>query len=136
MEVFSGSGEVIGKGSKLRRFYVGTETIPIYAQYLTTRTDDHPALFLSERKGRLSARAIQFTLSAWCRKLGIPHIHPHQLRHSYATRLANAGINEMQLKDLMGHADFNTTLGYFKIREERIATGYFSAMEVYRPRSG
>jgi site-specific recombinase XerC len=132
-EVFSGSGEVIGKGSKLRKFYVGTETIPISAQYLATRTDDHPALFLSERKGRISTRAIQYTLSAWCLKLGLPHIHPHQLRHSYATRLANAGINEMQLKDLMGHNDFNTTLGYFKIREERIAAGYFSAMEIYRP---
>lgn len=134
-EIFSGIGEVIGKGSKLRKFYVGSETIPMYAQYLATRTDDHPALFLSERKGRISTRAIQYTLSAWCRKLGLPHIHPHQLRHSYATRLANAGINEMQLKDLMGHNDFNTTLGYFKIRDERIAAGYFAAMEVYRPTS-
>jgi integrase/recombinase XerC len=132
---YSGSGEVIGKGSKLRKFYVAPETLPLYANYLTTRTDDNPALFLSERKGRISTRAIQYTLSAWCRRLGLPHIHPHQLRHSYATRLANAGINEMQLKDLMGHSDFNTTLGYFKIREEKIAQGYFAAMEIYRPAS-
>jgi site-specific recombinase XerC len=134
-ESFTGSGQVIGKGSKLRKFYVGPETIPIYAQYLATRTDNHTALFLSERKERISTRAIQYTLSSWCQKLGLPHIHPHQLRHSYATRLANSGINEMQLKDLMGHNDFNTTLGYFKIREEKIAQGYFAAMEIYRPTS-
>lgn len=39
----------------------------------------------------------------------------------------------MHLKDLTGHNDFNTTLGYFKIREEKIAQGYFAAMENYRP---
>jgi hypothetical protein len=59
----------------------------------------------------------------------------HQLRHQYATRLANADCDPMHLKDLMGHNDFNTTLGYFKIREEKIAQGYFAAMEVYRPSS-
>jgi site-specific recombinase XerC len=99
---------------------------------LATRTDDNPAFFLSERKGLISARAIQYTLSTWCQKLGLPHIHPHQLRRSYATRLADA----VQLKeDLMGHNDFNTTLGYFKIRAEKIAQGYFAAMEIYRPTS-
>jgi site-specific recombinase XerC len=132
-ESVSGSGQVVGKGSKLRRFYVDKDTLPLYAQYLATRTDDHPALFLSERKGRISTRAIQYTLSTWCQRLGLPHISPHQLRHGYACRIANAGIDPMQLKDLMGHNDFNTTLGYFKIREEKIAQGYFAAMEIYRP---
>jgi len=131
-ESYSGSGEVIGKGSKLRKFYVAPETLPVYAQYLATRTDDDPALFLSERKTRISTRAIQYALSVWCQKLGLPHTHPHQLRHSFATRLANSGIRDLHLKDLMGHADFNTTLGYFKIRDEKIAQGYFAAMEVYR----
>jgi site-specific recombinase XerC len=131
-ESVSGSGEVIGKGSKLRKFYVAAETLPLYAEYLATRTDDNPALFLSERKTRISARAIQYTLSIWCQKLGLPHLHPHQLRHSFATRLANAGIRDIHLKDLMGHADFNTTLGYLKIRDEKIAQGYFAAMEIYR----
>jgi hypothetical protein len=41
--------------------------------------------------------------------------------------------NHLQLKHLMGHSDFNTTLGHFKIREEKIAQGYFAAMEIYRP---
>lgn len=131
-ENFSGSGDVVGKGSKLRRFYVDQGTLPLYAEYLATRTDDNPALFLSERQTRLSARAIQYTLAAWCRKLNLPHIHPHQLRHVYACRIANAGIDPMQLRDLMGHSSFTTTLGYFKIREEKIAQGYFAAMEVYR----
>ncbi|WP_433984457.1 tyrosine-type recombinase/integrase [Tunturiibacter empetritectus] len=131
----SGSGQVVGKGSKLRRFYVDPHTLPLYAKYLQTRVDENPALFVSERKQRMSARAIQFTLASWCSKLGLQHIHAHQLRHQYATRLANADCDPMHLKDLMGHNDFNTTLGYFKIREEKIAQGYFAAMEVYRPSS-
>ncbi len=134
-EYVTGSGQVIGKGDKERFFYVDKETVPLYAQYLDTRKDDSPALFLSERKQRMSPRAIQYTLSEWCRKLNLPHIHPHQLRHSYATRLANADIDHLQLKDLMGHSDFQTTLGYFKINEEKIAQGYFAAMEIYRPTS-
>jgi site-specific recombinase XerC len=135
LQTMSGSGQVIGKGSKLRRFYVDSQTLRLYATYLQSRTDEYPALFLSERKLRLSARAIQYTLASWCRKLGIQHIHPHQLRHVFATRLANADCDPMHLKDLMGHNDFNTTLGYFKIREEKIAQGYFAAMEIYRPTS-
>ena len=81
----------------------------------------------------MSARTIQYTLATWCRKLELQHIHPHQLRHVYATRLANADCDPIHLKDLMGHNDFNTPLGYFKIREDKISQGYFAATEVCRP---
>lgn len=58
----SGSGQVLGKGSKLRRFNIDPETLPLYANYLQSRTDENPALFISERKLRISARAIQYTV--------------------------------------------------------------------------
>lgn len=57
------------------------------------------------------------------------------MRHVYATRLANADGDPMHLKDLMGHNDFNITLGFFKIREDNIAQGYFAAIKVCRPSS-
>ncbi len=124
-----GSGKIIGKGNKERTFFVDHQTLEIYAEYLATRTDSSPALFLSERKQRMSVRAIQYTLAAWCHKLGLSHIRVHQLRHSFATRLANANISSMVLKDLMGHNSLSTTQGYFKLHDTTLARGYFSAME-------
>jgi site-specific recombinase XerD len=53
LEHITGCGEVIGKGNKRRKFYVDGTTLMTYAEYLDTRTDDNPALFLSERKQRM-----------------------------------------------------------------------------------
>jgi site-specific recombinase XerD len=128
-----GSGEVTGKGNKKRRFFVDEQTLALWAEYLASRTDSNAALFLSERRQRLSVRAIQYTLDAWCKKLGVSHINVHALRHSYATRLANANINSMLLKDLMGHNSLSTTQRYFKLHDTTLARGYFSAVEFLRP---
>jgi site-specific recombinase XerD len=128
-ERIQGQGEVTGKGSKRRTFFVDNETLVLYAEYLSTRKDDSPALFLSERRQRMSVRAIQYTLASWCRKLGLPHINIHRLRHSYATRLANSSIDSMILRQLMGHNDLSTTKRYFKLHDQTLARGYFSAME-------
>jgi site-specific recombinase XerD len=128
-ERITGVGEVVGKGGKRRQFYVDQQSLTIYLEYLYSREDDHPALFLSEHNERLSVRTIQHTLAAWCQKLGIAHINVHRLRHTYATRLANADISSIVLKDLMGHESFNTTQRYFKLTDQTLAVGYFSAME-------
>lgn len=131
-EHFLGAGEVIGKGRKLRKFYVDELTLRIYAEYLRTRKDDHPALFLSERRKRMSVGAIQYTLRSWCKKLGIPHINVHRLRHTFATNLANAHIDSLVLKDLLGHSSLATSQRYFKLHDTTLARGYFSAMEYLR----
>jgi site-specific recombinase XerD len=124
-----GSGKVLGKGRKIRTFFVDEETLVLYSEYLATRTDDNPALFLSERKQRMSVRAIQYTLQTWCKRLAAPHINVHRLRHTFATRLINGDISAMVLRELMGHESFTTTLRYVKISEKKLARGYFSAME-------
>ena len=80
----------------------------------------------------MSVAAIQYTLRAWCQKLGIPHINVHRLRHTYATTLANANISSMVLKDLMGHSSLSTTTRYFELADTTLARGYFSAMEYRR----
>lgn len=131
-ERITGIGEVTGKGGKRRKFYVDDETLRLYAQYLAARKDDHPALFLSERKQRMSVAAIQYTLRTWCRRLGLPHINVHRLRHTYATNLANANINSMVLRDLMGHSSISTTARYFKLTDTTLARAYHSAMEYRR----
>ena len=122
----------MGKGSKERRFYFDSDTVQTIAHYLEDRTDTAPALFISERGTRLSQRAIQDTLACWCRKLGLNRFHIHQFRHAFATRLANANIDAMVLRDLMGHSRFETTTKYFRLAEENKAQQYYAAMESIR----
>jgi len=131
-EQVGGSGEVVGKGNKGRAFFVDEITLDQYADYLASRTDNNPALFLSERNKRISVRAIQYTLAVWCRRLGLPHISVHRLRHSFGSRLASANINSMVLMKLMGHSSFTTTQNYVKLHDTTLARGYFAAAEYLR----
>jgi site-specific recombinase XerC len=128
-ESICGSGEVVGKGRKRRRFFFDEETALLLSEYIVSRTDELSPLFISERRQRMSVRTIQQRLQYWCQKLGLPHTNVHRLRHSFATRLANANINSLVLKDLMGHQSFSTTQRYFKLTDTTLARGYFSAME-------
>ncbi|MCU1226505.1 MAG: integrase family protein [Edaphobacter sp.] len=128
-EKLSGHGVVLGKRNKVRTFFVDPVTLELYAEYLRGRADVDPSLFLSQRNARMSVRAMQDRLAAWCKKLGLSHVRVHQLRHSFATRLANAHISSMVLKDLMGHSSLTTTCNYFKLSDTTLSQGYFSAME-------
>lgn len=126
-----GVGEVIGKGRKRRCFLVGLKAVQAVAEYIALRPplNDEPALFLSSRRGRLSSRALQQIVDKWCRRLGLDHVHVHQLRHSFATRNVNAGMSSVVLKELMGHSSLTTTQRYFRVKPERLSREYFSVME-------
>jgi len=130
-----GVGTVIGKGSKKRAFFCDAEALDALCDYLATRKDNSEALFISERGQRMSKRAIQERVAYWCKHVGIEHLHPHQFRHCFATRLANVSIDSMVLKELMGHEDLRTTNRYFKLEETTKARQYFAAMERRRERS-
>jgi site-specific recombinase XerD len=128
---FYGIGEVTGKGRKRRKFLVGPSALQALGEYIReSRTKDtSPALFLSERRTRLSTRAIQQIVDKWCRRSAVDQIHPHQLRHSFATRNVNAGMSAAVLQELMGHASLMTTQRYFRVRPDRLAREYNAAME-------
>jgi site-specific recombinase XerD len=129
-----GMGQVVGKGGKLRTFLLDEETVEIVVVYLKARgQDDNPALFMSSRQQRLSTRSIQDILHRHCRRLGLTRLHVHQLRHSFATRMVNAGMPSTVLRELMGHQSFTTTSRYFRIQSERLAREYFAAWEFYTP---
>src|SRR5581483_4291115 len=117
-----GTGEVVGKGRKKRTFLIDEDTISALLEYLRKRgSDSDPALFLSERRQRLSTRSMQDILHRWCRALKLSQLHIHQLRHSFATRMANANMASVVLKELLGHSSFTATQRYFRIRPERLA---------------
>jgi site-specific recombinase XerD len=131
--VIGGSGAVVGKGAKPREFYFETETALAIRVYISTRHDNIPALFISERRQRMSMRAIQWTLGFWCATLDLPHVNVHRFRHTFATVLANNQIESRTLQKLLGHSNFNTTTKYFRLTDQTTAREYYAAMEFARP---
>lgn len=132
---FFGIGEVLGKGNKKRGFIVGPAGMKALKEYLinSRSADSLKPLFISSRKSRLSCRSMQHILGKWCQRLGLPHSHPHQLRHSFATRNVNAGMSLVVLQELLGHESLETLQRYYKIHGTRIKQEFFAAME-YVPR--
>lgn len=129
-----GVGRVIGKGQKERDFLVDLKTLKLVHRYLTGRPSDGiSALFLSNRGRRINQRTIQHMLRAWCRKLNLPMLHPHQLRATYATRLNKVGVPTLEISKLLGHSNLETTMQYVKPDLKRIRTEFFAAYEKLNP---
>jgi site-specific recombinase XerD len=129
-----GVGRVIGKGQREREFLVDLKTLKLVHEYLTGRPSDGiSALFLSNRNRRINQRTIQHMVRAWCRKLDLPMLHPHQLRATYATRLNKVGVPTLEISKLLGHSNLDTTMQYIKPDMRRIRTEFFAAYEKLNP---
>lgn len=126
LDFYSNSLKVIGKGNK-ERIVLFSEISKYYIkQYLDERKDTNPALFVGNKKpyNRLSQRAVQKIFSNLKKDLGlnIP-LHPHILRHTFATKLAaTADITVVQ--KLLGHSSINTTMVYAEINDDKVNYQY------------
>ncbi|MBO1582910.1 MULTISPECIES: tyrosine-type recombinase/integrase [Bacillus] len=94
-----------GKGGIVRTVPLPSESRYHLRRYLENRTDNHPALFLSNFKQRISIRTIQRIFKPL-------NVHPHMLRHTYGRELVSAGIDIATVAELMGHSDVNITRRY------------------------
>ena len=105
---------VLGKGNKEREVYFNTRCDIWLKRYLDERTDDQEALFVTVRAPhRMSISQMRYIIKQISKKSGInKSIHPHQLRHSYATTLLNNGAPLEVIQNLMGHEKSETTKIY------------------------
>ena len=128
---------VIGKGNKERVIPVGSMALKAIKRWLSVR-DQLPlkkqviscpqALFLSERGDRLSARSVQTRLTQWARSKGLPgKLHPHMLRHSFASHLLESSQDLRAVQELLGHADISTTQIYTHLDFQHLAQVYDKA---------
>ena len=128
---------VIGKGNKERVIPVGSMALKAIKRWLSVR-DQLPlkkqviscpqALFLSERGDRLSARSVQTRLTQWARSKGLPgKLHPHMLRHSFASHLLESSQDLRAVQELLGHADISTTQIYTHLDFQPLAQVYDKA---------
>ncbi|PCC99691.1 tyrosine recombinase XerC [Halopseudomonas pelagia] len=125
-----GEVRVLGKGNKTRLVPVGRLALEALERWLPARmlvAGDNPALFVGKQGRRLSARAIQLRVRAW----GVQHIgqnlHPHMLRHSFASHMLESSGDLRAVQELLGHADISTTQIYTHLDFQHLAQVYDQA---------
>ncbi len=125
--------EVTGKGDKTRRIPIGRHALKAVQDWLSVRTtwtvtEDNTALFISRRGTRLASRSVQQRLDYWARRLGIDlKVHPHLLRHSFASHLLESSGDLRAVQELLGHADISTTQVYTHLDMQHLARVYDAA---------
>jgi integrase/recombinase XerC len=113
LDLDTGEVWVIGKGSKERRLPIGRNAVAWIEHWLDLRGlfgTDEDALFLSKLGKRISARNVQKRFAEWGIKQGLnSHVHPHKLRHSFASHMLESSGDLRGVQELLGHAPGNNT---------------------------
>ena len=118
---------VIGKGSKTRLVPMGRFAIKAINNWLNERikiSNNTDALFLNSKGSRLSVRSIQLRLKKMAIKQGLPPVHPHMLRHSFATHMLESSGDLRTIQELLGHSSLSTTQIYTKLDYQHLAKIY------------
>ncbi len=118
-----------GKGRKSRHVPVGECAKKALERWLSARSlivrASEPAIFLSRRGDRITQRTVQSRLERWQKKQGIPeHLHPHMLRHSFASHLLESSGDLRAVQELLGHANLSTTQVYTHLDFQHLASVY------------
>jgi integrase/recombinase XerC len=132
VDLESAEATVRGKGGKTRTVPVGAPAIEALRRWLaarsTIRTCDERALFVSARGERLAPRSVQVRLAQLARRLGLGvHVHPHMLRHSFASHLLQSSGDLRAVQELLGHANIATTQIYTQLDWQHLAKAYDAA---------
>jgi len=119
-----------GKGSKERVVPLGSYALEALVEYINkarrefVQKDRSPALFLNRSGGRLSRISCWKIVTKYAKKAGIKDMHPHLLRHSFATHLLSNGADLRAVQELLGHADISTTQIYTHITKGELKDVY------------
>jgi integrase/recombinase XerC len=123
---------VTGKGNKTRIVPLGSHAISALQQWLPIRDllakADEPALFVSRNGGRISARSVQLRMKEWGIKQGLStNVHPHLLRHSFASHVLQSSGDLRAVQEMLGHASISTTQVYTHLDFQYLSKIYDSA---------
>ncbi|OWQ90399.1 recombinase XerC [Roseateles aquatilis] len=124
--------QVLGKGSKRRAVPLGGPSLEAVSRWLAVRSQwaaaDEPALLVGPRGRRLSADQVRKRLKHRALAAGLPtHVHPHMLRHSFASHLLQSSGDLRGVQELLGHANISTTQIYTRLDFQHLAKVYDAA---------
>jgi len=117
---------VLGKGGKEREVYFDARTKIHLQNYLNSRTDNNPALFVSLLRpyDRLKISGVEIRLRELGKKINIKKIHPHKFRRTMATKAIDKGMPIEQVQVLLGHRKIDTTLQYAMVNQNNVRNSH------------
>ena len=132
VDLADGSVPVTGKGDKARIVPVGRFANDALKRWLKTRValanEEELALFVSKQGKRITPRAVQLRFRQWGIKQGLDsRVHPHKLRHAFASHLLESSGDLRAVQELLGHADISTTQIYTHLDFQHLADVYDKA---------
>ena len=136
-----GTVRVTGKGGKTRIVPVGAPARAAVREWLARRAgfvqNGEPALFVSERGKRMNGRRVEEIVKRWARRRGLEvPVHPHMLRHSFASHLLESSGDLRAVQELLGHANLSTTQVYTHLDFQHLAKVYDRAHPRARRKAG
>lgn len=139
LDLDAGEAHVLGKGSKRRSVPVGAQAVRAVTDWLALRgeSDGHPALFVGQRGTRLTSQSIWQRLRRRSLMAGLTTpVHPHMLRHSFASHLLQSSGDLRAVQELLGHANITTTQVYTRLDFQHLAKAYDAAHPRARRKTG
>lgn len=131
IDLQSGDAHVLGKGSKRRSVPIGRKAVESLQRWLKARTQvagDDPALFIGRSGKRLSSQAVWLRLKQRSLRAGLATpVHPHMLRHSFASHVLQSSGDLRAVQELLGHANIATTQVYTRLDFQHLAKAYDAA---------
>ncbi len=130
LNLATGEVSVTGKGNKTRIVPVGEKARDAIHTWLAVRTaaTDELALFVGQSGRRLGQRSVELRLDRWARRVGLnQHVHPHMLRHAFASHVLQSSGDLRAVQEMLGHASISTTQVYTHLDWQHLAKVYDQA---------
>lgn len=121
---------VYGKGDKERRVYFDAKAKVHLKEYLDSRTDDNPALFvtLNAPHKRLKISGVEIRIRELGRSVSVERIHPHKFRRTMATRAIDKGMPIEQVQKILGHSQIDTTMQYAMVNQTNVKNSHMKIL--------
>lgn len=141
LDLKTGEAQVTGKGRKTRIVPVGRQALTAVAAWLRHRAllagADMPAVFVTLHGRRIGQRSVQLRLNRWARQAGVNQpVHPHMLRHAFATHVLQSSGDLRAVQEMLGHASISTTQVYTHLDWQHLARVYDQAHPRARKKTG